>query len=239
MCIAAAIAGSAVVGGVVASKSASKAADAQKDAAKTASNTELAMFEQNREDMQPWREAGETALGQLSAGTTAGGDFNRDFRLADFQRDPGYQFRMDEGQQALERSAAARGGLFNGGTLKALTQYGQNFASNEYGSAYNRFNADRDRRFNRLSSLAGTGQTATRDVANMGSQVASNVAGNQLAAGNARASGYVAQGNAINSGINTLGSLYGMGAFKGWGAPSNPASGYDYQNGSDIGWYPG
>lgn len=241
--VAAAIIGSAVVGGVVSSNAAGKAADAQRDASKTASDTELKMFEQNRADMQPWREAGVGALDQLKAGTGTGGDFMRDFTLSDFTRDPGYRFRIDEGLRGIESGAAARGGLLNGGTLKALTQYGQGFASNEFGNAYNRFNADRDRRFNRLSSLAGTGQTATRDVAQMGTQVAGNVAGNQIGAGNARASSYVAQGNAINGGINTLGWLYGTGKVKNpfaGGMPWNTdPSSYYAQNGSDVGWYPG
>lgn len=208
MCIAAAIVGSAVVGGVVASNAADDAADAQVDAARTASQTELAMFNQNRKDMQPWRDAGVQALGDLTAGMEPGGQFTRNFTLADFTKDPGYQFRMDEGQRGIEAGAAARGGVLNGGTLKELTRYGQGFASNEFGSAYNRFNNDQTTRFNRLSSLAGTGQTATRDVATMGTQVAGSVANNQIGAGNARASGYVGTANAVNNGVQTLGNWY-------------------------------
>lgn len=208
MCIAAAIMGSAVVGGVVASNAAGDAADAQVDAARTASQTELAMFNQNRKDMQPWRDAGTQALDQLTAGTVPGGQFDRKFTLADFNKDPGYQFRMDEGQRGIEAGAAARGGVLNGGTLKALTRYGQDFASGEYNNVYNRFNNDQTTRFNRLSSLAGTGQTATRDVATMGTQVAGNIANNQIGAGNARASGYVGTANAVNSGVQTLGNWY-------------------------------
>ena len=66
------------------------------------------MFDKNRADMEPWRQASLPALDQLSAGTAPGGDFNRDFTLADFNRDPGYQFRMDEGMRGIEGSAAAR-----------------------------------------------------------------------------------------------------------------------------------
>jgi hypothetical protein len=205
--IATAIIGSAVVGGVVASNSASKAAKAQQNAADKASNTELEMFNQNREDMQPWREAGTGALKQMTEGTAAGGDFNRDFTLADFTRDPGYDFRMQQGSQALERSAAARGGALSGGALKGITRYGQDFASGEYQNAYNRFNNDRTQRFNRLASLAGTGQTATRDVAQMGSQVAGSVANNIIGAGNSQASSYVGQGNAISGAAQSLGNF--------------------------------
>ena len=205
--IATAIAGSAIIGGVVASNSASKAAKAQENAANKASATELEQYYQNREDMQPWRDAGQQALDQMSAGTVAGGDFNRDFTLADFTKDPGYDFRMQQGQQALDRSAAARGGALSGAAIKGQTRYGQDYASGEYQNAYNRFNNDRTQRFNRLASLAGVGQTATRDVAQQGAQVASNVANNTIGAGNAQASSYVGQGNAISGAAQTLGNF--------------------------------
>lgn len=204
----AAAVGAAVVGGVVSSNAASKGAKAQGDAAAQASATELEQYYQNREDMAPWREAGQQALGQLTDGTQSGGDFNRDFTLADFTKDPGYDFRMQEGQRAVDSSAAARGGALSGAAIKGSERYGQNFASGEYQNAYNRFNNDRTQRFNRLSSLAGTGQTATRDVAQQGSQVAANVAGNTIGAGNAQAAAGIAQGNAIQSGLNTLGNWY-------------------------------
>lgn len=205
--VATAIVGSAVIGGVVASNSASKAANAQKDAAQLASQTELEQYRQNREDMQPWREAGAGALGQLTAGTAAGGDFNRDFTLADFTKDPGYDFRMQQGQQALDRSAAARGGALSGAAIKGSLRYGQDYGSNEYQNAYNRFNNDRTQRFNRLASLAGVGQTATRDVAQQGAQVASNVGNNIMGAGNAQASSYIGQGNAISGAAQSLGNF--------------------------------
>lgn len=229
--IATAIIGSAVVGGVMSSNAADDAADAQVDSARLASQTELKMFNQNREDMKPWREAGTVALGQLTSGTNAGGEFNRDFRLSDFTKDPGYDFRMQQGQQALERSAAARGGALSGAALKDITRFGQGVASDEYQNSYNRFNADRDRRFNRLSALAGVGQTATRDVASMGAATASNIAGNQLAAGNATAAGYVGRANAVNSAIGNAQSMYSLS--KMFGGSSGSTWGYgDTANGS-------
>lgn len=142
--------------------------------------------------------------------TGAFGSLSKSFTLADFQKDPGYDFRMQEGQKALERSAAARGGLQGGGTLKALTRYGQDYASNEYGNAYNRWNNDNTTRFNRLASLAQVGQTANNTIAQAGQANASNANSNVLAAGNARASGYVGTANAINSGLNNSMSLYMM-----------------------------
>lgn len=205
----------AVIGAVgsyaAASKSAKaseRAADAQVQASQDANQTQLEMFNQNRADALPWRTAGQGALTQLSEGTAPGGDFARDFTLADFVKDPGYEFRRTEGMRGLEGSAAARGGLLNGGTLKALDRYNQDYASGEYSNAYNRFNNDRTQRFNRLSSIAGLGQTATRDVANLGTQTAQTIGANQIGAGNARASGYVGSANAINSGVQSLGNWW-------------------------------
>ncbi len=169
---------------------ADRATRAQQTATNSANDMQRYMFEQQRADQEPWRQTGTTALKDL-----AGGDFQRDFTMADFEADPGYQFRMAEGAKALERSAAARGGLNSGATLKALTKYGQDFASNEYNNAYNRFNADRDRRFNRLSSLAGLGQTANTQVGQAGQNYANNVSNNTLNMGNAQAAGAINQGN--------------------------------------------
>ena len=57
---------------------------------------------------------------------------------ADMGQDPGYQFRLSEGQRALERSGAARGVTNTGGNMKGLLDYGQQAASQEYGNVYNR-----------------------------------------------------------------------------------------------------
>src|SRR5690606_4832782 len=99
---------------------------------------------------------------------------------------------LDEGMKALERSAAARGQLGSGGTMKALLNYGQNAASNEFQNAFNRFNAQKDARFNRLSSLAGTGQVSTNQIAQAGQNFANQAGQNAMGAANVRA-GYAQQ----------------------------------------------
>lgn len=173
-----------------------KAAAAQAAAARDANNTTWRMYDQGRKDMEPWRAAGAKSLSDLSGQM---GDLSRSFTMTDFQQDPGYQFRMDEGQKALERSAAAKGGLMGGGTLKALSRYGQDFASNEYTNAYNRFNNDRDQRFNKLSSLAGVGQSSASQIANSGNQAGQQVAQNQIGVGNAQASNIMGQQNRLTN----------------------------------------
>jgi hypothetical protein len=203
-----AIIGSALLGTVASSRASSKAAGAQRDAAKEASDTQLQMFNRTTELQEPWRQAGMTALGQLGTGTAPGGDFMRTFGMSDFQADPGYDFRMQQGLQGIERSAAARGGSLSGGVLKQLTRYGQGLASDEYGAAYNRFNNDQTQRFNRLASLAGIGQNATNQVQSAGMNTAGNIGNLQTQAGNARASGYIGQANALNSGLSTIGNAF-------------------------------
>lgn len=186
----------------ITNKAGEAAAAAQAAAAKQANDTTWKMYDQGRKDMEPWRAAGAKSLGELSGQM---GDLSRSFTMTDFQQDPGYQFRMDEGQKALERGAAAKGGLMGGGTLKALSRYGQDFASNEYTNAYNRFNNDRDQRFNKLSNLAGVGQSSAGQIANSGNQAGQQVAQNQIGVGNAQAANSMAQSN-------RLGNMIGQGA---------------------------
>lgn len=188
-----AIVGSAVIGGL-ASRDAAKR---QARAANNATAMQQSQYEQQREDSAPWREAGQRAL----LGMEEKENFQKDFTMADFQKDPGYDFRMQEGMKAINNSAAARGMGNSGATLKSLAKYGQDFASNEYTNAYNRFNSDRDRRFNRLSSLAGVGQTANSQLAQAGSNYANQAGQNMMAGANARAAGTMAMANNLSGAI--------------------------------------
>lgn len=206
--VAVAVVGGAVIGGVASNSAANKASKAQTQAADKASNTELQMFNQTRDDQKPWRDAGTTALSQMLAGTKDGGEFNRNFAMSDFVKDPGYAFRQQQGQQGLERSAAARGGALSGGAIKDALRYNQDYASGEYSKAYDRYNNDLTTRYNRLSSLAGTGQTSTAQTGALGTQVAGQIGENTMQAGNARASGYVGTANAINNGAQTIGNYF-------------------------------
>lgn len=107
----------------------------------------------------PYRQAGAGAVNSLAGLLGPNGEFMQQFKF-DPNQDPGYQFRLEQGQKALERSAAARGGLQGGGTLKALERYAQGVASDEYGKSFERFQSDRKNRFGMLSDLAGVGQRA-------------------------------------------------------------------------------
>ena len=143
------------------------------------------------------------------------GKYARDFSMQDFQEDPGYAFRLSEGLKALDRQAAARGGLISGAALKASQRYGQDMASQEYGNAFNRYQVNRSNQLNPLMSITGYGQLATNTLGGYGSQYAtgaantmSTAAANQAnalgAAGQARASGYVGQANALTGALGGL-----------------------------------
>jgi len=201
---AAAIVGGALIGGAASNK----AAKTQAGAADRASELANDQYQQTREDQMPWHDAGRGALDLITPGIQAGGEFNRSFTIDDFTKDPGYQFRMDEGMKGLQGSAAARGGLLSGGTLKALTKYGQNYASGEYQNAYNRYNTDLTNRFNRLSSVAGIGQTANNALASAGNTNTEQQIGAQYGGANSRASGYVGMANALSGGAQSLGNWY-------------------------------
>lgn len=190
--------------GYMQSKAAGNAADKQADAARYSADIQKQMYDQTRQDQEPWRNAGMAALGGLQDPS-----FNKTFGAEDMKTlDPGYDFRMQEGQKALERSAAARGGLQSGGTLKALTNYSQDYASNEFNNAFNRFNTNQNNRFNRLASIAGIGQTATGQTAQAGQAYATGAANTAVGAANAGAANSIAQGNIWGS---TLSGLSGVG----------------------------
>lgn len=142
----------------------------------------------------------------INQGMGGFGSLSRSFGMSDFQADPGYAFRMAEGQKALQRSAAAKGGLMSGAALKAINQYGQDLASQEYQNAYNRYNSNQTNLFNRLGSLAGVGQTSANTLGSLGQNSASNIANTMMDAGNARAGGIAGRANQWQSGLASLGS---------------------------------
>ena len=133
------------------------------------------------------------------------GSLARPFGTEQFQADPGYAFRQAEGMKALERSAAARGGLLSGGTLKGIQRFGQDLASQEYGNAFNRYQIERNARLNPLQSLMGSGQSAVNTMTSNIGQSGQNEQGNILGAGQARASGYVGSANALGGALGSIG----------------------------------
>jgi hypothetical protein len=256
--IATVIGGSAILGAYTASRassaqqqSAGEATQAQRDIADQQTALQREQYLKQLELNAPFREAGLTGtnmlLSQLQGpygsakfGGVAGYDpasAMRNFGASDFQADPGYAFRLSEGMKALDRTAASRGGLLSGATLKGAQRYGSDLASQEYqnafnryqsnraaqaqeyGNAFNRFQTERTNTLAPLQSLAGVGQSATQQAQQASQNYATGAANtlgtfgaaqgsNIIGSGNARASGYVGGSNALSGGVGQALNFY-------------------------------
>ena len=203
---------------------AKSAASTQADANKYAADIQYRMFEKQTELQRPWLEAGKNALGRLSTGLQQGGEFATPFSQTDWQQDPGYGFRLAEGQRALDRSAAARGGLISGNALKAAQRYGQEMGSQEYQNAFNRYFREREAMLNPLQSLAGVGQTTAQSLGGAAGQTGANVSNLMSATGAANANALMAAGNARASAYGGYARAAGQGLqglYNNWGGISN------------------
>jgi hypothetical protein len=192
------VAGAVVTSGAISAAAASNAGQAQASAARNAAELQNQQYQQTRQDQMPWLKAGEEALNKLIPLS----DYQK-FGMDQFQADPGYAFRLAEGQKALDRQAAARGGLISGNALKAAQAYGQQMGSQEYQNAFNRYQAERSAQLNPLQSLANVGQTT---AATLGSQgAASAQAQSQYLTGGAaaQAAGQVGAANALTGNLGT------------------------------------
>tara|TARA_R110000868_G_C10677076_1_gene747173 strand:- start:173 stop:739 length:567 start_codon:yes stop_codon:yes gene_type:complete len=156
------------------------------------------IFQEQKALQEPWRKAGEEALNKLRSPEMQFTPFSAD----KFQADPGYAFRLSEGMKSLDRTAAARGGLLSGATLKGAQRYGQDLASQEYQNAYNRYNTDYNMRLGPLQTLAGYGQGATNNLAGATNTYGANQAENIANRGNIGASSYLNATDALARGAS-------------------------------------
>lgn len=195
-----------VVGGVMQNRAGRKGADAAADAQYASIEEQRRQYDQTREDMAPWLAAGRDGLGQLQQ-LLANPD--------SIQDSAAYQWRLGQGTQALDRSAAARGGLFNGGHSADLVRFGQGEASQEYGN-----------QFNRLAALSGVGQTTATQLGQFGANTAANVGNSLSNIGGIRQSMYQQQGQNYGQMAGAIG-----GGFNNW------LQGNRANNPGGTGWY--
>lgn len=171
-----------------------RAMDAAQQATQRADAAATTAWERQQDEMEPWKAAGLKALQGLQDGSF-------------YQKDPGYQFRLDEGTNSINAGLAARGLANSGVALKELTKYGQNFASNDYQNAWNRTN-----------QIANYGNQASTALGNFAGGYGTNVANNAIGYGNATAAAEIAQGNrnaqmfnsVLSAGGQALGAMSGM-----------------------------
>lgn len=209
------IAGSALgaAGGLLQSrgsrKAAKRASKAQQQAAQQAANAQTQSYDEIKQGQSPYIDAGLTSQNRLLSLLGLGGDpksqdygkYGRDFGMQDFQQDPGYSFRLSEGLKALDRQAAARGGLISGAALKAAQNYGQQAASQEYTNAFNRYQTNRGNQLDPLYRLMGAGQSASNYLGQANMNKAANLSNIYQNKGDAKAAGFIGQQDAKNAGI--------------------------------------
>lgn len=213
-------------GGKQSSDAAKSAAQTQADAANNATAANNYALDRQLAASAPWRTAGEDALNRLLAGTQPGGAFTKEFSYDPFkfEADPGYAFRLKQGNDALNATAAARGGLISGNALKAGQDYGQGLASQEYQNSFNRYlsnyaNAQNTFQLNRnnlldpLKFLSNQGQSAAAGQANAIGGNASNNAALSTGAANALAAGQVGSANAWSNALGGIGNAAQSAAF--------------------------
>ena len=140
-------AGASVAGGMMQSSAANKASKAAQKSQEQALAQQREIFDMQRADQMPYMEAGQNALGTVADLSGANGIEAGRAAQAQFLESPGYQFQLEQGQKAIDRSAAARGMLRSGATMEASQRFGQGLAAQDFTTYYNR-----------LAGLAGMGQ---------------------------------------------------------------------------------
>jgi hypothetical protein len=213
--------GASLGGGIDQSNAVSDAADTQAASSANAIGEQRRQYDLTRGDYAPYRAAGVDALGQLQI------SINQPTTAADVMADPGYQFGLDQGQQAIQRRIAASGGRVSGASIKAAARYGTDYATTGYTAADQR----RNDRLNRLAALAGIGQTATGGSAMAGANAANNIASMTTAQGNATGASQIAQGNIWANTGNQIAALYGRGT----GAAASSPNAFGGVNSAGLG----
>lgn len=229
--------------GKTGAKASEKAGSLQADASKYAADISQKQFEQTRQDQMPWLNAGKNALGDLTQYIDKSPDFNDKWggRIetaynkgqltggldpAKIQYDPSYQFRKQQGMDGLQSSAAAGGSLLSGAALKSLNEYNSNLASQEYGNAWSRDQAEKQnlmgvlsgnrsqdyqlfsnedtRQYNQLANMAGVGQQTANTLGQFGAQNAATQGDAAINGANAQANGLIGAAGARAQGMNNI-----------------------------------
>jgi len=229
--------------GKTGAKAATDAGQLQADSSKYAADISQKQYEQTRKDQMPWLTAGKNALGDLTQYVDNSADYNdkwggriesayQNGQLTggldpnNFQNDPSYQFRKQEGMDGIQSSAAASGSLLSGAALKSLNQYNSDLASQEYGNAWSRDQAEKQnlmstlsgnrsqdyqlfsnedsRLYNQLANMAGVGQQTANTLGQFGAQNAATQGDAAINGANAQANGLIGAASSKIQGINNL-----------------------------------
>jgi len=204
---AAVVGGATLASGFLGANAAESAANTQAGASRYAADVQKQMFDTQNEQQKPYREAGYSALSDIGGMKPY---LTKQYTPEDFTSgiDPGYKFRLEQGQEATTRMANMGGGMISGNALKGAQDYTQGLASQEYGNAFNRFQTQRSNIYNTLASIAGLGQTSLGQTTAAGTTAAGNIGSNIANAGAATAGGIVGSANAIGGALQGVGNQY-------------------------------
>jgi hypothetical protein len=204
-----------IAGGYLGSQGAKSAAQTQADAIRYAADIQNQMFNKATALEQPYVDFGQTGVSQLNQQLPY---LTSQFTTQDFYNniDPGYQFRLSQGQRQAAQSANQGGGYIGGNALTALNNYTQGAASQEYGNAFNRQLAQKQNIYSSLYNIASMGQNAASKTGTMAMQYGQNAGQLATAGGAANAAGIMGSTNAITGGINqAVGGLTNAGLYYG------------------------
>lgn len=211
--VAGAVVGGSLLSGYMGSNAASDAADAQSNAAAASNATQRYMYDTTRQDNMPALDARNASLAKmrelLGIGEKGGGGvLGKAPTASDVMAEPGYQFGLTQGMNALNNQLTARGMRNSGAALKAAARYGTDYAASKYDNAFNRMQSADTNRFNRFASLAGAGQVGANTIGQAGQNYANQVGATQQSLGNALAASEIAKGNAWGNAVNQIGGWY-------------------------------
>lgn len=246
--VAAVAVGGNIVGGILGGRAANKAAETQAAATRYAADLQKQMFEKVNAQQAAGRGIGYQGYNQIRSmlpgqytqydeqgnaiGTATGQDYlTHQFNAQDFQEgiDPGYAFRLQQGQLANQAAANKAGGLLSGNALQGLNEYNQGMASQEYGNAFNRYQTQRSNIYNTLASIAGLGQAAQGQSNQLAQNFADTQTGLITGGAAAQAAGQVGAANAYSGALNNIGNTLAFNQYmqpRQQAAPASSASRY-------------
>ena len=195
--VATAIVGSAVVGAGASIAGSSM----QAKSTKKASDVQERMFQQTREDLLPYNEAGQDATKQLSNRLT---ELTSPIVMdqATLEKTPGYQFNLTQGLKAAQNSAAARGLGTSGAALKGASTFATGLADSTYQNQWNNANTNQANAYNRLMGVAQLGESAAAQTGAYATQTGQSIGNNLIQGGNAQAAGLTGAANSLTNGVN-------------------------------------
>jgi hypothetical protein len=211
--VAAAVAGSSIIGSVVQGNAAQNAAGQYANAANQGIQYNQQMYNNVLGQNQPYMNAGQTGL-NLYTGLANSGYLTANPTMNDLtQLMPNYQFGLTQGLGQVNSAQNAGGGYLSGNEIQGANTYAQNYAGNALQNAFNNYQTNRSNVVSNVNALTGVGQQANQTVANAAAGTSANVSNTLSSIGNAQAAGTMGQANAIAGGLNNISNyamLYGM-----------------------------